>query len=58
MASFVDPCVSDVRVADGEMCAIPAANSAFEADAAAPDVAGGCGCAIGQRVQRKRQVPG
>ena len=32
--------MSDVRVADGEMCAIPAANNALEAEAAAPDVAG------------------
>ena len=34
------PCVSDVRVADGETCAMPAANSALLAEATAPDVAG------------------
>src|SRR6185503_12111604 len=40
VASLFAPFVSDVRVADGEICAIPAAVSAPLADATPPDVAG------------------
>src|SRR5262245_23276976 len=40
VASLLVPYVSDVRVADGEMWAMPAAASALLADATAPDVAG------------------